>query len=534
MHGRPVAPRYEVGVSAPATPSIASSVFPPRRRRPALVLFAGLFLLLLLTHLPLLNLPYYWDEAGYFVPAALDLLRHGWWVPRSTLPNGHPPLLMAWLAATWSIFGFTPVVTRTAMLACAAVTLLGLYRLGEEIAGERTARWAVLLYAVTPLFFAQASLAQLDLPATMFVLWALVFRVRRQPVRYALAAAAACLSKDTALVAFFALAWVDLVSLVRDGSGMRGWVRQLAPHLLPAVVLAGWYACNHAVTGYWVGNPQYLAYNVGDAAFSLPRILLSLLRRLWQLLGYNGTWLLTLLGVLAARRWGSELRRPRRFADLMAVIIAYVVFHSILGGAVLARYLLPALALYLLLLTPALLRLGEAMGMAAPAGHRALLLACAAFLTVNWFWNPPYPFPYEDNLAYVTFIRLHQQADAWLLQHPPQGPVLTAWPAAGELQDPDLGYVAHRLPVQPVDDFTPASLRAVEAVPPRVGAALIYSREYRPQFDLAEKVPFWQHWSDRVFHHQPPQPDAVLLQRLCLHRVYLRHMAGQWVEIAEP
>ena len=485
----------------------------------------------MLAHLPLLKLPYYWDEAGYFVPAALDLLRHGWWVPRSTLPNGHPPLLMAWLATAWTVFGCTPVVTRIAMLACAAGALLGLYRLGEEVADGRTARWSVLLYAVTPLFFAQASLAQLDLPATMFVLWALVFRARRQPVRYALAAAAACLSKDTALVAFFALALVDLGSLVRARADAGSWVKQLAPHLVPAVALAGWYACNHAVTGYWVGNPQYLAYNVGDAAFSLPRILLSLARRLWQLLGYNGTWLLTLLGATAVWRWDSAARRPRRFADLVAVIAAYVVFHSVLGGAVLARYLLPALALYIVLLTPALLRLGDAIPF---GGRRALLVACAAFLVVNWFWNPPYPFPYEDNLAYVTFIRLHQQADAWLQQHPPQGPVLTAWPVTGELNDPDLGYVSHPLPVQPVDDFTPSALHAVEAAPPRVGAALIYSREYRPHFDLAGRMPLWQRWSDRVFHHQPPQPDTVLLQRLGLHRVYARQRHGQWIEIAEP
>lgn len=516
-------------MSAPATSSL--DIPAPSRRRPAVLLFAGLFLLLLLAHLPLLKLPYYWDEAGYFVPAALDLLRHGWWVPRSTLPNGHPPLLMAWLAAVWTVFGSTPLITRIAMLACAAATLLGLYRLGEAVTDERTARWSVVLYAVTPLFFAQASLAQLDLPATMFVLWALVFRARRQPVRYALAAAAACLSKDTALVAFCALALVDLAHLARERAGIENWLRQLAPHLVPALALAAWYACNHAVTGYWVGNPQYLAYNVGDAAFSLPRILLSLLRRLWQLLGYNGTWLLTLLSAAAVWRWRSPMRPPRRRADLLAVIVAYVVFHSILGGAVLARYLLPALALYLLLLTPSLLRLGDALRF---GGRRALLLACVAFLMVNWVWNPPYPFPYEDNLAYAVFIRLHQQADQWLTQHPPQGPVLTAWPATGELHDPDLGYLAHPLTVRPVDDFTPAALHDVETAPPRVGAALIYSREYRPHFNLADRVPFWERWSDRVFHHQPPQPDRVLLQRLALHRVYYRQMMGQWVEIAEP
>ena len=38
------------------------------------VLFALIFAVLLLLHAPLLSLPYFWDEAGYFVPAARDLL----------------------------------------------------------------------------------------------------------------------------------------------------------------------------------------------------------------------------------------------------------------------------------------------------------------------------------------------------------------------------------------------------------------------------------------------------------------------------
>ena len=45
-------------------------------------------------HLPLLTLPFHWDELGQFVPAALDLYRDGAWVPHSTLPNVHPPGVM--------------------------------------------------------------------------------------------------------------------------------------------------------------------------------------------------------------------------------------------------------------------------------------------------------------------------------------------------------------------------------------------------------------------------------------------------------
>jgi len=39
--------------------------------------FLGTFAALLLLHFPLLNLPYFWDEAGYYIPAALDIY-NGW------------------------------------------------------------------------------------------------------------------------------------------------------------------------------------------------------------------------------------------------------------------------------------------------------------------------------------------------------------------------------------------------------------------------------------------------------------------------
>src|SRR5215475_14504628 len=91
--------------------------------------YALIFTFLFLTHAFLLRLPYFWDEAGYYIPAAHDLLLSGSLIPHSTLSNAHPPLVMAYLALAWTILGFTPVVTRTAMLLAATFTLLGVFRL---------------------------------------------------------------------------------------------------------------------------------------------------------------------------------------------------------------------------------------------------------------------------------------------------------------------------------------------------------------------------------------------------------------------
>src|ERR1022692_666144 len=90
-----------------------------------ILLFALFFAGLMLLHAPLLRLPYFWDEAGYYVPAAHDLFLTGTLIPQSTPSNAHPPLVMAYLALAWKVLGYAPVVTRTAILAVAGFSVLG-------------------------------------------------------------------------------------------------------------------------------------------------------------------------------------------------------------------------------------------------------------------------------------------------------------------------------------------------------------------------------------------------------------------------
>src|SRR6059036_274602 len=94
--------------------------------------FAIGFLFLLATHRSFLDLPYHWDELGYYIPAAHDLLVSGALVPRSTLPNVHPPLVMACLAGAWKLFGFSIPVTRVAMLVLGAATLAAAFLLARH------------------------------------------------------------------------------------------------------------------------------------------------------------------------------------------------------------------------------------------------------------------------------------------------------------------------------------------------------------------------------------------------------------------
>ena len=68
------------------------------------ILFFAIFAAVVaISHAPFFDLPFFWDELGYFVPAALDLFHSGALVPRSVTPNAHPPGVLAYLVAVWAV-----------------------------------------------------------------------------------------------------------------------------------------------------------------------------------------------------------------------------------------------------------------------------------------------------------------------------------------------------------------------------------------------------------------------------------------------
>src|SRR2546426_8754710 len=183
-------------------PAISRDRFHP------MLVFALIFVVIFLLHFQLLRLPYFWDEAGYYIPAARDLLLKGSLIPHSTPSNAHPPLVMAYLAIWWKLAGYTPLVTRTAMLLVAAFSLLGVFRLAQRVANEEVALASVLCTALYPVFFAQSSLAHVDLAAAGLIFWGLHAYVENRRAATALWFSCAALAKETAILGPLALfAW---------------------------------------------------------------------------------------------------------------------------------------------------------------------------------------------------------------------------------------------------------------------------------------------------------------------------------------
>jgi hypothetical protein len=537
---------------------------------PALV-FAVIFALIFVLHARLLQLPYFWDEAGYYVPAARDILLSGSLIAHTTVSNAHPPLVLVWIALWWKSIGYAPLVTRSAMIVVAAFSLLGLFRLAERAANLKVAIAATLCTALYPVVFAQSSLAQVDLGAAGLTFWGLSAYLENRTLAVAAWFSLAVLAKETAVLAPIALAAWELVSLALRrfgiawplwepaacGRATRGGVIcgraalqggmerselgaasvqrsleiRIVSLLFPILPLAVWYLYHYLHTGYVFGNPEFFRYNVAATCNPL-RFLLAFGLRLWQTFGYLHLWMLT-LAMLLSMLWpaikddGVE-RKPIPLpvqTTFLVVIAAYVMALSLIGGAVLARYMLPAVPLVILLGVSTLRRRLRHW----PA---AIALIVVAFIAA-WFWNPPYGFSPEDNLAYRDYIALHEDAERFLQARYPTARVLTAWPASDELTRPWLGYVTRPVQVVRIEDFSLDEMISAADFRQNFEVALLFSTKYEPWHPPLEHWRKWNEWKRRFFGYHRDLPAPLAARILGGRIVFSEARQGQWIAVIE-
>lgn len=515
-----------------------------------LLLLALFYAALVALHASVLRLPYFWDEAGYYVPAARDILLTGSLIPTSTLSNAHPPLLLAYLAGMWKVFGYSPVVTRLAMLLVSAFCLLGVYRLARRVLNTEVAIGSVIALALYPVYFAQSSLAHMDLGAAAFLIWGLDFYIasRECPISARnwqmwvsiMFFSAAALTKETAILVPFALfVWELLQRVLRRQSidNRQSSIGNSFVLLLSAAPLAAWFAYHYSRTGHVFGNPEFYSYNVAGT-LSITRFLTALVLRFWHLFGYMNMALITAAVLLAMtlpalgekssiNRKSSigNVVRPRIAIEFQLIfyvlILAHLVAFSLIGGAALARYLLPVYPLVIVLGVSTLRR-------RLPWWPAFLAVVCAGFV-IALITEPPYRFAPEDNLAYTDYVRMHESAERLIAAKFPHETVLTAWPASDELARPWLGYVAQPVRILRLDNFTFEQLQSAAQARGQFQIAFVFSTKEEPH--LLFNFRWWEKLQERYFGYHRDLLPAEAAQILGGHLVFQQHRASQWVAI---
>jgi 4-amino-4-deoxy-L-arabinose transferase-like glycosyltransferase len=451
------------------------------------MLYPLFFVAVYLTHYRLLRLPYFWDEAGYYIPAAWDFFRLGTLIPQTTVTNAHPPLPSILLAAWWHLSGYVVSGTRTLVCMVSGAALLGVFKLAKNLATTAVATVTVVLTAIYPIWFAQSTLAHADIFAAAFTLWGLAFYLdpveqlgNRKAFLAALMFSLAALSKETAIVTPTALALWEAILLIRDRSSNithSPHLRWLFALLVPIVPLAAWYAYHYHKTGFVFGNPEFLRYNA-TANLNTYRIALCLWHRLLHLTTHMNMYVPVVCTIAAMfiPIAAPNTRKPIACPALKAlgiVLLANWIAFSVLGGALLTRYLLPMYPLILVICINTWRRRIPARWPLIAA------LSAAAFLAGIWI-NPPYAFAPEDNLTYRDMVVLHQHAVRYIDRTYPQATVLTAWPATSELNRPELGYTNHPVKTTAIQNFSMEEIQKAAADPGSYDVALVFSTKWEP------------------------------------------------------
>lgn len=479
-----------------------------------LFVFFSLVVLIYVAHLRYVRMPFFWDELGQFVPAALDILHNNAWIPRSTTPNIHPPGVMAYLAGIWRVFGFSIAATRVAMLFLASFGALFTFLLAVRLCSGLPgipALIAVLLLLCDPLFYTQSMMAQLDMPAMVFCLMALVLFLEERHGLAAVACTAAVLSKETAVL----LPLVFAAILFRE----KRLRQEGLLYAVPFVALGVWLLALTSVTGTPFGNSGFEHYNV-TYALNPVRMVLSFIRRLYYIFVDNFRWVGTVTIFLSWRRYNTYASRAWRVTLIFAG--AHIVFVSIFGGAELERYLLPVLPIFYIAVAAALSTVPQLL-----IRNVGLFAMCGGLIT-GLYVNPVFPFPYEDNLAVADFVRLHQTAAHYLESKLKDRTIFTAWPLTPALQRPEFGYVQHPLQAHETVDLRYSTLASLD--PKAVDVLVLYSRTWEPKWSVL-RLAGVDRLLARFYEYEPQMTEEQCRSRFGVERVAHWEQRGQWITI---
>lgn len=199
------------------------------------------------------------------------------------------------------------------------------------------------------------------------------------------------------------------------------------------------------------------------------------------------------------------------------------LLFSVLGGALLTRYLLPMYPLVLLVAVATFYR-------RVPFWQGLAVFSAAAFV-VGLFINPPYGFAPEDNLAYAHVVRLHESGIAQLNKRYRGATVLSAWPVTDELTRPELGYLKQPYEVYRLEDFTAGQIAHAAAEPEKYSAALVFSTKYDPPSPLLSLGRESEALDERYFGLHRDLPPEEIARQLGGALVWKGEDQGQWIAL---
>ena len=406
---------------------------------PRFAIVAVLAALVFLSKLPVLSVPFYWDEMAWVSQAHWlaqgSLLRALPGLRGASAFFGHTPGLHLALAALAQVFGFSIVLAHLIPVTFAAVGVVFTYLLGRALFDARAGVLAALGLFLSPIYFAQAGMFLGDLPVAALGVASVYFGVRGWYWRFVACASCMVLLKETAIAVVVAVLLYRLLT----GGSIAERARELVTWSVPLIVVGLFASWQKLMTGRWFFiYPQHWTVDLFVPTPAMVRYQLAEITE-WLFVD-QGRWVFTAAIALNLIRHRAARRRPELWLLALITLLSGYAFAVMY---LLPRYLLPALPMVYVLGAWSLLELFETPAAKATA-------ATVAVVFMIWtLTHQPLVGNAEFNPRYLDVVAVHQEMDAFVAAEHPNARVLTAWPHTQELSQPELGYVRQRVHVVP-------------------------------------------------------------------------------------
>jgi hypothetical protein len=429
------------------------------------MIFLGLFFLLLVLKLPILNMSYHWDAMTYIVGAHWIKDAHF-----NPFCYNRLPLLPELLVCTWAILGDSSWASNLLNIFVSSMGLYFTYLIGTYLFSIEIGAISTLLLLACPLYFAQSGILNHEILLTSMSLTAIYFAQKDKVMPYLISASLLVLAKETGFLTIVAIFIYKTFECLKKKESTA----KVLFFGIPLIVLVLWRALQvkHIVT-----FSNYRNYFTSDWFF----IRQTLKNRFLEVFVNDFRWILTFFIVLRFSVHRERFKIKQALLPLI-VIIAYFGFYSIVSVQ-LVRYFLPVYPLFFIIGT---------MSMAAILENRRLFIYIMAGLLLmlsvsqydrhrNVEFNTGAGALLESNMEYVDVVITHKQAAGYIEKNYPDAAVLTTWPQCLELSYPYLGYVKKPINVKTVYfSDPPPDLSRIDLI--------YYSPQGHDHFLLLEKI----------------------------------------------
>jgi hypothetical protein len=410
--------------------------------------------------LPILDVPYYWDEMAWVSQARwlseVNLLRA---LPGLRAPDafwGHPPGLHLTLASLAKIFGYSIVLSHLIPVCFAFIGVWFTFLLGRLLYDAKTGFFAALFLFLSPMYFAQSGMFLADLPVASLGIMSVYFALRRNYPAYLLSATYMVFIKETSIALLVALL---LYLFLRTRPKTKENLLVLVKYSIPLFLIGLFFVWQKLTTGHFFFIYDPLKFNI--KLFELtPRSIFDQFAWITNLVFIEQhRYIFSALVVANLVINKSSRGRPELW---LYFFICLFSGYSFLVLFFLPRYLLPVLPYLYLLGAWSLMELVKPAAWKTPAAVVTLSAMIWSLAT------QPFAGSAEFNLRYLDVVRLHKEMCEFIASEFPDARILTAFPHTVELQNPHLGYVKESLSVIPVhakQDRWKADLILVSPVP---------------------------------------------------------------------